>query len=311
MKRSNGKSIIWNIWNSITSFEKYQEYATEKNLNTFIYFIILVTIFSIVAAITYSINVYIQINEISNYIDSNVDELYYKESKLTINNNQKSIIEKDNEYVIIDTQKLDESQIKEYENNINDKDRGTVILNDRIMIKNRGSTETVTFLYKNLAMNEDITINKQNVQEMIKGRDLVIFLIALATATVVAMFFVYSLTLLIYAIILAALGKLSCFIIRLPIAYKSLLKISIHALTLSTVLYTLYFAVNLYTGFTINYFQIMYSAIAYIYLITAIFIIKADYLKKQVELSEIRNEQARIRDEYKDTENKENDTESK
>ena len=86
---------------------------------------------------------------------------------------------------------------------------------------------------------------------------------------------------------------------------------ALHALTLPTILNLIYIIVNLYTGFNIEYFQVMYSAISYVYIITGILMIKADFIKKQLELNKILEEQQKIREEYKtngeNTESKEND----
>lgn len=73
--------------------------------------------------------------------------------------------------------------------------------------------------------------------------------------------------------------------------------IAVHALTLSLILNMIYIVINTLTGFTIKYFQVMYTAIAYIYIITAIFMIKSDYNKRNIELQKIKSEQEKIRDE--------------
>lgn len=311
MEQSNKKPIVRNIWDSITNFDKYQEFATEKKLDSLIFFIVLIIIFSFIATITYSVNVHLQINKISKYFESYINEIEFKETKLTVNNNEKTIIENNKEYVIIDTGYLENDKTVEYESSIKDKDKATIILSDRIIMKSGNSSEVVTFLYKDLVgSNQDISINKQDIQNMLKGSDVIFFYVILMIVTFVAMFLVYAITMLVYVIILAILGKISCVIIRLPMNARSLVKIAVHALTLPTILHIIYFVVNLYTGYTINYFQLMYSAIAYIYIITAIFIIKTDYTKKQAELNEIRNEQNRIREEYSDEQNQDSNDEN-
>jgi Sec-independent protein translocase protein TatA len=63
--------------------------------------------------------------------------------------------------------------------------------------------------------------------------------------------------------------------------------------------------VNLFTGFTIKYFEIAYNAIAYIYIITAMLMIKSDLIKQQIEVGKIVEEQKKVREEKKEQENKE------
>ena len=49
----------------------------------------------------------------------------------------------------------------------------------------------------------------------------------------------------------------------------------------------IYFIVNSFTGFTIKYFEIMYTTVATIYIATAILMIRSDVIKKQIELNKI------------------------
>ena len=55
--------------------------------------------------------------------------------------------------------------------------------------------------------------------------------------------------------------------------------------------------INGITGFKVQYFQTMYTAISYVYIITVLFIIRADFIKKQIELEKIKSEQEKIHEE--------------
>ena len=52
--------------------------------------------------------------------------------------------------------------------------------------------------------------------------------------------------------------------------------------------------VNILTGYTVKYFNVLYMAIACIYVIAAILIIRSDIIKQQIELSKIMQEQENI-----------------
>lgn len=84
----------------------------------------------------------------------------------------------------------------------------------------------------------------------------------------------------------------------------------IHALTLPIVLNIIYVLINGLTGFVVKYFQIMYTAISYIYIITAIFMIKSDYIKRKIELQKIQSQQAKIKMEIESKKQKEEDEDS-
>ena len=79
---------------------------------------------------------------------------------------------------------------------------------------------------------------------------------------------------------------------------------SIYALTLPILLNALYIGVNIFTQFNIEYFQVMYLAVAAIYLIAAIFILKDNFIKKQQELLKIIEVQAKIKQEKDEQEEK-------
>ena len=51
-----------------------------------------------------------------------------------------------------------------------------------------------------------------------------------------------------------------------------------------------YIIINYFIDFTIDYFQIAYIAIAYIYLAASIFILKDDFMKRQEEVEKIKND---------------------
>ncbi len=73
----------------------------------------------------------------------------------------------------------------------------------------------------------------------------------------------------------------------------------------------LYIIINIFTGFTIKYFEIAYNAISYIYILTAMLIIRSDLIKQQMEVGKIIEEQNKIVEENKKEENKEEPKEDK
>ena len=100
-------------------------------------------------------------------------------------------------------------------------------------------------------------------------------------------------------------------IINVKFKYKSIFNMSVYSLTLSIILYMIYIVINIFTGFTIKYFEIAYNAIAYIYIITAMLMIKSDLIKQQIEVGKILEEQKKTREEKEKEENKEKPKEDK
>ncbi len=123
-----------------------------------------------------------------------------------------------------------------------------------------------------------------------------------AVISFVYLYIIYLIQFLLDALLLSVVGYLLSKIIGVKLNYKAIFNMSVYALTLSIILYGVYMVVNLFTGFTIKYFEIAYNAIAYIYIITAMLIIKSDLIKQQVEVGKIVQEQKKIREENKSKE---------
>ena len=68
------------------------------------------------------------------------------------------------------------------------------------------------------------------------------------------------------------------------IRYRALFNMAVYSITISTVLQLIYMIVKTFTGFNIKYFDLMYTAISFICLTAAIFMIKSDVIRQQIEL---------------------------
>ena len=115
----------------------------------------------------------------------------------------------------------------------------------------------------------------------------------------VYLFISFLIQFMIDILILSVLGFLFSRLVRLKLKFKSIFNISIYAITLPIILYLIYGIANLYTGFTIRYFEIAYNAISYIYVVTAILIIRNDLIKQQIEVGKIVKEEMKLREEKK------------
>ena len=94
------------------------------------------------------------------------------------------------------------------------------------------------------------------------------------------------------------------FMLKMKMRYVAVFNMTIYALTLSTILNILYIFVNILFNFNIQYFSIMYVTVATIYLLAAIFILKTDLMKKQVEVMKIVEAQQIIKKELEEEEQK-------
>ena len=67
--------------------------------------------------------------------------------------------------------------------------------------------------------------------------------------------------------------------------------------------------INMLTGFEIQYFRVMYNAIAYIYVVTAILMIRAEMIKQQIELVKLAEEQKKVKEELEQRQKEEKEKE--
>ena len=108
-----------------------------------------------------------------------------------------------------------------------------------------------------------------------------IYLVVNFFSYLIAYFIIYVSSTLIYALVLALIGFTTSKITKIKLEFNQIWAMSVYAFTLSIILQLIYLAVNYFTGITIKYFNIAYIAIAYVYLVAVMFLIKTDYLKKQ------------------------------
>ncbi|MFR3782900.1 MAG: DUF1189 family protein [Clostridia bacterium] len=115
-------------------------------------------------------------------------------------------------------------------------------------------------------------------------------------------FIMYLLTIISNVVLLSFFGYITTLLARIKMRYVAVFNMSAYALTLSVILNMLYVAVNIFVTFNMEYFQVMYVAVAAIYLVAAILILKADFMKKQLELMKIAEAEAIVKKEMEQEE---------
>ena len=302
----NRLSFFKKIRISIFDFDGYQDLAAEKISKTIIYIVLLMLIFSIVVSAVYVFQCFELINQAKNYISNNIAEIKYEDYQMTIvpvNGDEITEIDVNdliNSKIIINTQTSDEEKIQASIDDIRGQNNGILFLKDRIIIKNELSTNLMEYSYKDISEEYNINkIDKQEVINILSGQPMYTFLAAFFIVMIIYMFVIYFSSMLIDIFLLAILAYIVTRLAGLRLKYSAIYNIATYSLTLPVLLNIIYVVVNRFTGFTIEYFQVMYIAIASIYIITSILMIKSDVIKKQYELNKIIEEQERVRQELK------------
>lgn len=175
---------------------------------------------------------------------------------------------------------------------------------DKMVMKTLDTKTSMT--YEDISKNQNINgLSKQQILDYTNSSTMILIYITFFVITIVFGLIAYSIQILLDIFLLSIIGLIMSKIAAVKLKYKEIFNMSIYALTLSIVLYLIYICVNITTGFTIKYFDLAYEIISYIYIITAILMIKSDLIKQQIEIGKIVEEQKKVREEKKQEDNEE------
>lgn len=271
---------------SIFKFEEYEKFIEEPLKRAFGYFFKLMIIFSllITIALTYTVNT--NVKEFKTALETEFPSF-------KIENNILNIEEKESfEYYFEDYNVqliVDETKDNYIEN---DYDNCLVLLKNSMIVKYSGYTQEIGY-------NNIDSISNQTIIEFFGTQEWKILYIYIFFMMLLLNFISYSIIMLLDVVILSILGLLINTFIGTRFKYKDLVKLSIYAMTLPIILYLSYIIANILFGTTIKIFELAYSAISYIYLITVMLMMKSDAIKNMQELQNVLEEQKRVKEELK------------
>ena len=274
------------VWYSITKFERYPEMATEGVGRAFSYLAWIIFMFSIILAIGILIKFNIFSKESLNFLEKNFSEINYSNGELTIKTTENdSKISIGN--ILINTKELTENEIKEYENKTSLAKAEIIMLKDRVYFKLGEQSTSMT--YKEILDKLEIKEFDKNtlINTLTKQINSPNVYIAYGLALILYLFISYFVSTLIDVLMLSLFGLITTVIAKIQMRYRAVFNMSVYAITLSTILQLIYTLVTLFTDFNIKYFDFMYSAISFVCLAAAIFMIKSDIIKQQIELMKV------------------------
>lgn len=303
MKAKN-VSFFKRVKDAVINFDEYLTFSEEK-LSVAIKFILkLALIFTFIITVALTIKIVQEANNAIESFQSTAPEFSFKNNELIIEGDNQKIVKGDESGYfgfIVDTQNKDLKNIDE----TGDYQRVIGVLKDKIVLRDVEGVET-SLTYEQLSQDYDLNnINKDSILQFLSGNNMIKIYAIFIVVIFIYLFIVYLIQFFLDILLLSIVGFLLSKIVGVKFKYKSIFNISSYALTLSIILYGVYMIVNLFTGFTIKYFEIAYNAIAYIYIITALLTIKSDLIKQQIEVGKIVEEQKKVREEKKQKEEEE------
>ena len=214
--------------------------------------------------------------------------------------------------VIVDTLTEDENIVNQYINEVIQNGEGVIVLKDRLIVKNSSVGGTINYSYKDTFEQWGIKeFNKQDVINYVKSSGMIKIYASLFLTIFVYSFIMYFLTTISNVVLLSIFGYITTLLARIRMRYVAIFNMSVYAITLSVILNMLYIGVNIFVTFSMEYFQVMYIAVAAIYLVAAIMILKSDFIKKQAELMKIAETEEIIKKEMEEEKTEEPENKEK
>lgn len=299
------ESFFKRVKNAIINFDKYREYADEKVSTSIKYILKLVLVFSIVITVALTVKVAVELNSVIESFRETCPDFKIENNNLVIQDENNNFTVSDSSNIlclIINSEKQSLTEIEESNNY-----QGVIaILKDKIVLRNTLNTES-SITYEQLGEKYELNnINKQSILSYITNKNMTILYATFVIGFIIYLFIVYLIQILLDILLLSIIGFLFSRIIGIKFKYKQIFNMSTYAITLSFLLYMIYIVVNLFTGFIVKYFEVAYNAISYIYIITAMMMIKSDLTKEKIMVEKIVEEQKKVSEENNtEEENKE------
>ena len=308
----NKKSFFKRIKYAIFKLENYGEFILERTRLSVTYFLKLILLVSIIITAVSTYNFNIIVTKGFNYIKNELPDFNYSEGNLEFAENKEAYDEELDFYTIINTKsELTDNIEEDLKNKVKDYELSLILLRDKIILTEYG--QAVEYKYIDLEQQYGIEIlNKQDLISILDSIGVFGINSTYFIASLLSIYIVNLITIVVDVLLVFAFGLIISKLCGVNMPSAKVLSISIYSLTLSILLSTIYSVIYSLTGFVIEYFDIMYLMVAYVYLIAAILIIKSDVIKQKMELQKIIEVQKQVKkemEEQKQEENKKNDKE--
>lgn len=310
----NKINFFQRIKRAVFNIEKYQEFAQEKTIVAVKYFMKLILLLSIIITIG---AVYKFGSTASFFIDTFKTDFpnFTFNDNILVADEVVSVVREDRNMqlsVIVDTEiSSDDTKVNEYITEMSKYENGVMFLKDKMILQLDGLSGQATYLYEELNANGLGEITKQGIEETLNNTNISTIYAVFFISIAIYMFIIYLISTCIETFFIAILGYLTARIVGVKLKASQTYNMSVYAITLSVLLNAIYVLLKLTTGFNIEYFSIMYTTIPYIYIITAILMIRSELMKQQVEIGKIEKVQKIVKKELKEEKEKEKKKEDK
>lgn len=294
---------------AIFELEDYGFFLGEKLTVAFKYFFALMLLVSVIFSLTVTYKSSNVISRGYNYLVNEMPEFEYNEGKL----NFKEVVKAyDHDYkfsFIADTSEdIQKEDIKKYKDDIYKAgDYGVLLLKNELIMITSGTENNINYSEYIASSGfdpEDVSASsKQDLVKFVNELGIPNVLISMFIVLVIGTYIANVIIVLSDVCIVAVFGWFASRICGVSFKMNPMIALSIYGLTLSIVLDLIFDVVYIMSGFTVQYFEIIYLLIAYVYIIAAIFMIKYDLIKHTEELKKIIEVQKQVQKELEQEKN--------
>ena len=307
---------------AIFNMEEYGMFLTERFWKAFGYFAILMLLISISLTFAYHYRVS---NKLLSYIKNEMPEVSFNDGVLKSEQNVEAYDSTFNFRVFINTDDaVSEETLKGYDEKIGNTELALMFFKDKATIASYMVDPSITDLTQEIK-EEDIILYKQDLDykvimegypefkfagneafETMLREDIIPVVMANTFLPVTALVFIGEFIQMFGDVcVVAIIGYIAAVFLGVRFKLSPILSLAIYSLSLSFVLKGAYETANVVTGLYIEYFDVVYLVIGYIYIIAAIFMIKYDLIKQREELQKILQVQEEVKKELEEKEKKE------
>lgn len=269
---------------SLVNLEQYHIIAEETIPRSIKYLLIMFLIFACITAMVTTIQSKKTLNEVTKKLE-NISDFKIENDEFSIESDEKVMIE-NNDLIKIRLLFDNSEDTEKYMQNGSDKYDGTEIIftKTRLIVKS-DSEKTIEFGYDIITDKlSDKNINKEKIINFLQNRSELYF--SIFTYVFIFIFTIYFTTGLIDVFCLALLGYIVSRMVKLPLKFFVVFSMAASSMTLPIILNLVYLIARIFTGFEMSKFQLMYTLVSYIYIISAILILRSNLIKTNFKIEE-------------------------
>ena len=281
---------------AIFKLEDYGMFLGERLSVAIKYFFLLVLLVSVFTSIATTYNCSKMINKFESYAKNELPDFTFENGNLTFSKNVEAY---DNEFefsFIADTQKdITQESITNYKNKI--ANLGLILLADKAVFIADGNEIEVEYTQLTKELGDISIANKQELINQLTPNTINTIIGNYFIADIIGTY-LYNITAVFLDVcVVAVFGWVASRFCGISLKVIPVIQLSIYSLTLSLILSAIYSVTYVFTNFYIEYFDVFYLLIAYVYIIAAIFMVKYDLIKHNEELQELLQVEIQVRKE--------------